>query len=203
MDWLRRRDFGDGPRELRLYDATMPWDIRRLLPGHGWHTRTGCRTIVLDRGAVQFDYPRSWMVDPRAASVALLDRKPPNGNRLEVSCLRLPPRDWSRLPVADLVDEVTSKPRKHVVRGPLREEIRRSIEIAWRDSTFVPEQAWLAHHAVCLRVCIARLGSVHCLLTYEFRCLHRARCDDAWNTVLDTLQLDRIIADPCAGPSSA
>ncbi|HUH03698.1 MAG TPA: hypothetical protein VML75_17005 [Kofleriaceae bacterium] len=181
----------------------MPWDIRRLLPGHGWSTRNGCKTIVLDRGAVQFDYPRSWMVEPGAVTVALLDRKPPKGNRLEVCCFRLPPRDWSRLPVADLVDDVTSKPRKYAVYGPLREEIRRGIEIAWRDSTFMPSQAWLAHHARCFRVCVARLGNVHCLLTYEFACLHRARCNDAWDTVLETLQLDRVIADPREGPGLA
>ena len=181
----------------------MPWDLRRLLPGHTWSTRAGCKTIVLDRGAVQFDYPRNWNAEPGAGSVALFDRTPPKGNRFEVSCMRLPPVDWSGLPVADLVDDVTSKPREHATCGPLREEIRRGIEICWRDVTFAPHEAWLARRAMCFRVCVARRGGIHCLVTYEFRRIDRARCDAAWDIVLETLVLDRVIADPLAGPSSA
>ncbi|MEX2179783.1 MAG: hypothetical protein WD801_13795 [Gemmatimonadaceae bacterium] len=177
----------------------MPWDLRRLLPRHSWTTRDGCKAIVLDRGAVQFDYPRSWSSQPSGTSVALFDRKPPDGNRLEVSYLRLPPADWSELPVADLVDRVTSRPRERATCGPLREEFRRGIELSWRELTFTPEQAWLASHGMCFRVCVARRGSVHCLITYEFRSVDRAQCDDAWDTVIETLVLDRTIANPAAG----
>ena len=180
----------------------MPWDLRRLLPNHTWTSRAGCLTMVLDRGAVQFDYPRSWSAQPGAGSIALFDRTPPKGNRLEVSCLRLPAVDWSGLPIVELVDQVTSKPRRNATPGPLREEFRRGIELALRDLTFAPPQPWLASQAMCFRVCMARYGGVHCLITYEFRRADGARCEDAWDVVLETLVLDRVIADPLAGPLS-
>lgn len=180
----------------------MPWDLRRLLPNHTWTSRAGCLTMVLDRGAVQFDYPRSWTAKPGTGSVALFDRTPPRGNRLEVSCMRIPAMDWPGIAVADLVDHVTSKPRNNATRGPLREEIRRGIELASRDLTFAPPQQWLAFQAMCFRVCIARYGGVHCLITYEFRRADRTRCEQVWDIVLETLVLDRVIADPLAGPVS-
>jgi hypothetical protein len=177
----------------------MTWDFRRLLPGHGWQTRPGCKTIVLDRGAVQLDYPRSWLVVPTSGSIALFDRQPPAyENRLEVSYFRGPPVDWSGFPLVDLVDSVTSRPRKHASCGPLREEIRRGIELAWRELYFSAEPP---RDGVCFRVCVARHGGVHCLITYES--LDTGQCcpDDVWECVLDTLVLDRGIADPARGPN--
>lgn len=181
----------------------VPWDLRRLLRKHRWTTREGCKTIVLNHGAVQFDYPRSWAVSAGADSVSLYEHPPRKGNRLEVSCLYFPPVDWSELPVADLLDDVTTLERERVTPGPLREEIRRGIELAWRDLTVFPRRRWLAHRAICVRVCMARYGNAHCLLTYEFRRKDRARCEEAWENVLDTLVLDREIADPAAGPWEA
>lgn len=181
----------------------MPWDIRQLLRGHRWTTRDGCKTMVLNRGEVRFDYPRSWAVSPRRNKVALYERAPHKGNRLEVSCLHFPPLDWSELPVADLLDDVTTVEREQVTPGPLREEIRRGIELAWRDMTVVPRERWLAYFAMCVRVGMARYGNAHCLITYEFRKRHRARCEDIWDNVLDTLVLNDEIADPAAGPWEA
>jgi hypothetical protein len=178
----------------------MSWNIRRLLPGHGWHTRPGCRTIVLDRGAVQFDYPRSWIVVPSTDSVAICDREPPaNQSRLEVSFLRLPLPEYEELPpAADLVDRVTSPARDNATNGPLREEIRHGIEVAWRDIFLgsTPRRP-----DGLFRVGIARRGAIHCLITYEWLGGHQARRDDVWEEVLDTLVLDRSISDPARGPA--
>jgi hypothetical protein len=176
----------------------MKWDVRMLLPRHMWQTLQGCKTIVLDRGAVQFDYPRSWFVEPSPGSVALFDRRPSAyESRLEVSYFRSPSVDWSGLPVADVVDRVTSKPREHATCGPLREEIRRGIELAWRDTIcFSPKSPQRA----CFRVCVARRGGIHCLITYEFWGADRTLCDDVWQAVLETLVIDRAVVDPTRGP---
>lgn len=163
-------------------------DLRKLLRGHFWPARQGCNTLVLDRGAVQFDYPRSWVVQPTTGSVALFDRKPPAGeHRLEVSYFRTPPIDWSGLPAADLIDGVTSRERDNARPGPLREEIRGGIELAWRDVRFVSPES---RRRACFRVCVARRAGIHCLITYEFWG-DPARPDEIWHTMLDTLVLDR------------
>ena len=177
----------------------MNWDIVKLWTRHTWRPQKGWKTIVLDRGAVQFDYPRSWFVEPTTGSVALFDRKPPaDANRLEVSYFRTRPIDWSELSIADLVDNVTSKPRENATCGPLREEIRGGIELAWRDTHFRSDASGAR---ACFRVCVARRGGVHCLITYEFWGADQTLCDSVWETVLDTLALDRVIADPARGPN--
>lgn len=177
----------------------MTWELRSLLPGHFWRTRPGCKTIVVDRGAVQFDYPRSWFVQPNSGSVALFDQKPPaHESRLEVSYFSLPPLDWSGLPVADLIDRVTSKPRDNATCGPLREEIRRGIELAWRDVYLVSPQSG---RRACFRTCVARRGGILCLITYECFGADHSRHDEIWETVLETLVLDRAVRDPRLGPA--
>ena len=164
--------------------------LKRLLRNRAWTTRDGCNTIILDRGVVRFDYPKSWSAEPQGRSVALLDSAAPEANRLEVSYIRVPGVDFSKLPVTELVDGVTSQPREHATCGPLREEIRRGIEMCWREVTFTPAEPWRGEETVCFRVCVARHRSVHCLITYEFRRDDAERCDAAWDTVLDTLALD-------------
>lgn len=176
--------------------------MRTLLPGHTWRTRQRCKTMVLDRGAVQFDFPRSWLVEPAPDSVTVFDRRPPaDESRLTVSYLRQPAVDWSGLPVADLVDRLTSKPRDNATCGPLREEIRRGIELAWREMFFALPRS--PRH-VLFRVCVARRAGVICLITHEdwagARGKKRGRHDDVWLTVLDTLVLDRVVVDPARGP---
>lgn len=178
----------------------MTWDFRKLLPGHRWVTRAGSKTIVLDGGAVRFDYPRSWVVVPTTGSIAVCDREPPgHESRLEVSYFRLPiPEEVELPPVVDFVDRVTSRDHENSTYGPLREEIRRGIEVAWRDIMAAPRPA---SSTVRFRVGIARHGSIHCLITYEFLGPNQDRCDAVWEDVLDTLVLDRVISDPARGPA--
>ena len=174
----------------RRYPRAIPWDIRKLLPGHRWQTRAACKTIVLDRGAVQFDYPRSWVVVPNSESVAICDREPPaNQSRLEVSFFRVAVPECEELPpAADFVDRVTSRKRENATYGPLREEIRRGVEVAWRDILL---RAPTKRSAALFRVGIARRGSIHCLITYEYFGARRERCDEVWEELLETLMLDR------------
>jgi hypothetical protein len=61
----------------------------------------GCNVFVADRGAVKFDFPREWVIAPGDDSINLHDKAPPDDDCvLAVSYLRLPPIDWSGLPLA-------------------------------------------------------------------------------------------------------
>ena len=80
-------------------------DELELRARHGWRAQSGCKIFVVDRGAVRFDYPQDWVVSPDDDSVTLHDKEPPDANsRLAVSYVRLPPVDWSGLPLAALVE---------------------------------------------------------------------------------------------------
>jgi hypothetical protein len=103
-----------------------------------------------------------------------------------VSYVKVPPLHASTLPLADIVDRWTSKPRKHATCGPLREEIRDGIELAWRDFRFA--HPW-SGQIVWFPVCLARRRGVQCLITFEFWGADRTRGEEIWQTLLETLTL--------------
>ena len=115
----------------------MPeWEVDQLkLPSrHGWRARAGCKIFVADRGAVRFDYPQDWFVSPDDESVKFYDQEPPDDDsRLEVSYVRLPPLDWSGLPVNSLVEAAMQGEERPIhARGPMKEARRGDLELAWR-----------------------------------------------------------------------
>jgi len=167
-------------------------DELRAEARHGWHGRPGCKIFIADRGAVRFDYPREWVVSPAADSINLYDKEPPDDNsRLAVSYVRLPPVDWSGLPLAALVDAGLKDSEQPIDRrGPIREARRADLELAWREVGF---RDAVEKRDARFRMCIARRSTVQCLITFDFWAADLARCDKAWETVLETLQLDEPI----------
>ena len=79
----------------------------KLQDTHGWKARPGCRIFVADKGAVRFDFPMHWIMEPTADCFQFHDRQPPNDDcRLAVSYQRLPAIDWSDAPLADMLRQV-------------------------------------------------------------------------------------------------
>src|SRR2546429_5999332 len=71
-----------------------------LQEDHTWRARPGCKIFVADRGALRLDYPEDWVVIPGENSINFHDRQPPDDDiHMEVSIMRLPPFDWSGLPL--------------------------------------------------------------------------------------------------------
>lgn len=174
-------------------------DKLRLQTGHGWRARPGCKIFVADRGAVRFDCPQHWVVRPDADSVKLYDKEPPDDDsRLAVSYLRLPPVDWSGLPVAALVETgMRADERPIDTWGPIREVRHGDLELAWREVSFLdPAEKREARS----RMCIARRSTLQCLITFDFWAADLESCGAVWETVLETLELGEVIADPKRGP---
>ena len=174
---------------------TLPMHSRR-----GWRARPGCKIFVADRGAVRFDYPRDWFVSPDADSITLYDEEPPDDDScLAVSYMRLPPVDWSKLRVATLVEAGMSGDTRPIdTWGPIREARRGDLELAWREVNCVDAAEKREARS---RMCIARQSTFQCLITFDFWIEDLERCEAAWETVLDTLQLGDFIADPTRGPT--
>ena len=131
----------------------------KLRRNHGWRARAGCKIFVADGGAVRFDYPQDWCVIPDEDSVKLCDREPPDDNsRLAVSYLRLPPVDWSGLPVSALLEAGMREDEKRVdTWGPVTEVRRGDLDLAWREVGFLdPGEKREARS----RMCIARRQAV-------------------------------------------
>src|SRR5688572_17051503 len=74
---------------------------QRLNPDHGWRCKPGYQVVVLNRGAVRFDVPKSWVVsdveDPGGAHFTMFDKPEPDDDlRFQVSVFHLNPEiDWS------------------------------------------------------------------------------------------------------------
>src|SRR2546425_5798922 len=134
--------------EWERNESTLRW-------GHGWRARPGCKIFVADRGAVRFDYPQDWILAPDEDSVKLYDKEPPDdGSRLAISYLRLPPVDWSGLPVAALVEAGMQGDERPIdTWGPVRKAQRGDLELAWREVSFLDP---VERRKARSRMCIAR-----------------------------------------------
>jgi hypothetical protein len=181
----------------------MPRDrkVLTLARHHNWSARPGHKILVLDRGAVRFEFPGSWIVTAAEDCVKLLDRNPPDDDcTLAVSYLVIPVMDWSGLPVSSLVRQaLEGDERQFLEVSDVRCERRLSLEIAWCEGRFtgLPDR-----RPAISRICIARCPPIQALVSFDFWAGDLDRCGPVWDTVLATLELAESIRDPTVGPST-
>lgn len=172
----------------------------KLQKQHTWTGTPGHKVIALDRGAVRFDFPQSWVVIPDEDSLKIHDRRPPNDDfRLAVSYGRLAPQiDWTGLPLSELVEVAFQSDERPIhTWGEIVSTRRGDLDIAWRELRFVDP---IEHREAVSRVCIARRGIIQAIITFEYWDDHADRGRQVWDTVLKTLRLGDYIADPTKGP---
>jgi len=174
-------------------------DELKLKENHTWRAPNGYRIFVADRGAVRFNIPEGWVIEPDADSIKFYDAKPPDDNcRLACSYLRLPPQvDWSSLPLADLINVALNGDEREPQRaGEITHKQRADLEVAWADYTFTdPVLKRLAY----TRLCIARGSLIQALITFEYWPEDAARLAAVWAEVIRSLQLGRYVQDPTVG----
>jgi hypothetical protein len=166
---------------------------------HTWAATPGCKIFVADRGAVRFDYPRRWIVRGDPDSIKFYDKEPPGDDCvLAVSYLRIPPIDWSDLPLSKLVLEATRGDSRKVERWDDVVETRRiDLEIAWRQGRYIDSKE---NRPALTLLCLGRRRRVQSLITMDFWEEHAKRFSRTWNVVLNSLQLDEPIENPFLGP---
>lgn len=173
-------------------------ETSKLKKGHSWKATPGFRIFVADRGAVRFNIPQGWVIEPDSDSIKFYDGKPPDDNcRLACSYLRLPPIDWSGLHLSELIKVATQgDPREATLVGEILEKQRPDLELAWADFEFLdPEEQRKAF----TRICIARGSGIQALITLDYWPEDGARLAPMWQELLRSLQLGRYIADPTVG----
>ena len=185
------------------------WDKRdiRLPEDHGWRARPGNVVFVANRGAVHFEIPREWVIEPIGSTPAIYDKKPPDDNcRLQLSVFPLPPgMDWSGLPLAEMLqaalDGRPDDPEEEVdptaERGEIVAYTKRGLEFAWTETRFIDKKE---QRPALSRTLIARGNDVQILITFDIWEDDKARVLPVWDGVLRSLRLGEYVDDPLKGP---
>src|SRR5205085_3553452 len=168
----------------------------KLKQHHTWKAPAGHRIFVADRGAVRFNIPEGWVIEPDSDSIKFYDAKPPDDEcRLACSYLRLPPQvDWSSLPLADLINVALNGDERNPVReSEITHKRRADLEVAWADYRFTDP---VLKRPALTRLCIARGSLIQALITLDSWPEDAARLAPVWAEVIRSLQLGRYIDDP-------
>jgi hypothetical protein len=178
----------------------------KLPADHGWKCSPGHGIFVADQGAVQFEYPSTWVVAPIDGDIAIAinDKQHPDDNvRIAVSVLHLPQNiDWGQVPIDILIRKGFQCKQPNDVRRNLtwQDSIhiseRGGIESAWAEADFVdPAEERPAR----TRACIARGGRdyfVQTQITMDYWLDDSGRFEPVWDHALATLRLGEIIPNP-------
>jgi hypothetical protein len=172
----------------------------RLKDKHGWQAKPGYKIFVVDQGALRFDVPKDWIVDLATNSFKFYDRQPPDDNcTLEASLIKLPPIDWSGLPLSQLLLQSASDEDGggKILEADVRKLDRPDLEMVWAETSFVdPGQHRKAHS----RICLARGSDFQVLITLAFWADDTSWLSIVWDEVLHSLRLGLFVKDPTRGP---
>jgi hypothetical protein len=179
----------------------MGWtrEVYELPKDHGWVAAPGHKILVLDRGAVLLEYPDSWFVELGTQQTDIRDGPTAEASTcvLAVSHLRLPPVDWSGLPLSRLLLEaVEGDDQDRIDIGPVTATRREGLELAWTEMRVVDPGE---HREARSRMCLARGNGLQCLITFAFWPEDAARWGPVWDHVLRSLRLGARVEDPTRG----
>jgi hypothetical protein len=170
----------------------------RLKDNHTWNAPDGYKIVVLDRGAVSFNVPDSWLL-AKLEPLEIHDAPPPDDNvRLMVSFWRTPPGiDWTELPLKQLLVQSTETSKHEILsHSEVIKAARTDLEIVWNEHRFMdPEE----HREAYSRIALARGWDIHALVTFDFWVTDAEKFQPAWDEVIRSLQLGRHIEDPTRG----
>lgn len=179
--------------------ANEPWTRQtlRLKENHGWTCREGYNIFVADRGAVRFDIPTGWIVEPgENGSIKVMDREPPDDDcTVEMTVFYLNDQiDWSSLPVAAMVADVTSHEDDDVLdREEVVEESRHDMTLAYRRLRFLDPAERREAYSYTL---VARRWNIQPLITFCYWADDAPRFEPVWRELLGSLVLGDYVEDP-------
>lgn len=169
-----------------------------LKENHRWKATPGYRVFVVDQGAVRFDVPQGWILEPQQTSFRFTDGKPPDDNCcLEVSFNRLPPADYSQIPLPRLLRDVVDRDTRNVIKRSIIHEVNRvALRLVWTELLFIDSKE---HRQAFSRIAVGLGAGIQCLLTFDYWVEDAERCLPVWDTALATLQLGLYISDSTTG----
>ncbi len=170
----------------------------KLKKDHLWIGKPGYKIFVADRGAVRFNVPQDWAIELDSVSTKFYDRKPPKDDcRLECSYIRLPPIDWSGLPLSQLIQIALEGEHRSLIPTENFGHMQRDdVELAWVEYRFMDPNE---HREAYTRICIGRGSNIQTLITFDYWPEDAARLSGVWDEVMRSLELGRYIKDPTTG----
>jgi hypothetical protein len=177
-----------------------------------WQAAPGNKIFVANSGAVRFDYPGTWIVEPGdKGSICFYDRQPPTHHAiLQMSVWELlgpgmltpgvpAAVDWTGLPLLELFVHSTSNiadNRELRSEKRIQELMRPGLEGIWQERLMFDFED---KKEVVSRTLMARGANVTTLLSYDFYADEQARFHPIWEDVVGSLVLGRYIKDPTTG----
>jgi hypothetical protein len=192
--------------------------VFNLPENHGWTAKPGNKVFVADRGALRFEIPQEWLVEPSRKSIKFRDAEHPDDTMiLEVTVFYAGalgvPIDWSDLPLSELIKDVTDEnrsiPKDRASRGRKHKDASKvgtpltiklgNLEMAWVQTEFIdPGEKRLAYS----RTAITRdpKASIHAVLTFSYWPEDADRATAVWNDVMGTLKMGEHFDSLFRGP---
>ena len=163
----------------------------KLPNNHGWTARPGYDIFVADRGAVRFNIPETWVIEPdERGSIEFRDRKPPDDDcLLEMSFIRVHPGiDLTGVPLSKLlVDLLKDDPRGRRWSGEVFEVRRPRLEVAWTQGH--SEDATQGGRPARSRWLLARSANIVPFITMDYWVDDAPRFEPVWDEVLASLRV--------------
>ena len=168
---------------------------------HGWNAPEGYNVFVAGRGAVQFNVPQTWVVEPDDDSVKLKDKPTPKDDMcIAMSYYPIAEAIWAhpQFPMTVIVKMMSEQDnRKPFWRSDVFLEERRDLEQAWLEVKFMDP---LENREAYGRWCLVRGKRIVVLVTGECWPEHKARFEEAWKEMLRSMMLERHYDNPFKGP---
>ena len=170
-----------------------------LKPNHGWDGPPGYKIFVADRGAVRFNVPGDWVLEPQEKSFKFTDKEPPDDDCcLEVSFNYLPPRDWSLFPLKSALRQAMEEDDRDIIeRGEIITVKRQTARIVWMEIKFIDTQT--EPREAYSRTCIGLGSNIQCLITFDYWADQAEQLIPHWDEVIRSLTLGLYISDPRTG----
>lgn len=171
-----------------------------LKDDHQWQSKEGYKIFVADRGAVRFDVPRDWVLEPDETSFKFFDKAPPDEDAcLEFSYNRLPPgADFKDFPLAAILKKVVKEDDRDVIEtGEIVKLKRQTARIVWIELKFIDRQDEPCE--AYSRICIGLGSDIQALLTFDYWADQAELMQPIWDVVIDSLTLGLYIRDPRTG----
>jgi hypothetical protein len=168
-----------------------------LKDNHTWKCKPGYSICVLDRGALRFDCPSNWIVEPGEGAVHLHDMPPSvESCDLGVSIFRIPAEHVRELSLDDTLLNSLDGERTPYQQSEIHRIDRGDMEIAWLEQRYKDSEY---KRDARFRVALAR-GPVLCLISMNYWSKRAAGLEAVWDEVLRTLVMGVYVEDPTAGP---
>jgi hypothetical protein len=151
----------------------------------------------MDRGAVRFDYPGHWIVQPDDNSLHLHDQPPSvESCDLGVTIFRVPPMAARELDLDEMLRDSLEKDRKAYAESEIYHISRIGLDISWIEQKYLDKDH---QRDARFRVALARETAI-CLISMNYWADKAATLEPVWDEVLASLTMGMQITDPTLGP---